>query len=163
VTSTGIEIVDGRIQDTPGQKFSYIMEICDPSEDQKYAYYIDDVLVSDFYTSHFFDVAAAPGARYSFKGNVTRPRQILDNGYISWLDAGLNTLFQLQNFGTPQILSGSSSTAERGSLRGTSDRVANYPVKFSQVDRQQAAGGYGPARSEWLDRAAAEHAGSYRR
>ena len=160
--STGIDVVDGKIIDTPERKFSYIVEVGDPSEDPKYAYLIDDVLVSDFYTPHFFDTVASSGIRYSFTGSITQPRQILDNGYISWLSADMDTLFQLQNFaGAPQILSGNPATGGRGSLRGASDTLANMPVKFSDVNRQTAAGGFAEKRAEWLSQASAAHASTY--
>jgi hypothetical protein len=41
-------------------------------------------MVSDFYTPNFFDGKAAPGVRYSFTGAITKPRQVLPGGYLSW-------------------------------------------------------------------------------
>jgi hypothetical protein len=62
----------------------YLLEICDPSEDPQFAYEIDGVLVSDFYTPEFFDAFAAPGVRYSFRGAITHPRRVCPGGYLSW-------------------------------------------------------------------------------
>ncbi|MBV8379199.1 MAG: hypothetical protein JO369_00345 [Paucibacter sp.] len=43
--------------------------------------------VSDFITPNYYDSDARPGVRYSFQGNITRPRQMLDGGYISFVNA----------------------------------------------------------------------------
>jgi hypothetical protein len=67
-------------------KVEFLVEPCDPSEDTPYAYKINNILVSDFYTPHYFDPVASPGVRYSFTGAITKPRQVLKNGYLSWHD-----------------------------------------------------------------------------
>lgn len=70
----------------PGQgKVSYLVEVCDPVESPKYGYRINDILVSDFYTRHFFDPVAAPSVRYSHTGAIDGPRQVLRDGYLSWM------------------------------------------------------------------------------
>jgi hypothetical protein len=101
--STAVEIKDKKIQDTTG-KFEYLVEVCDPSEDEPFAYAVDDVTVSDFYTPHFFDPTAAHGVRYSFTGAITRPRDVLKNGYLSWHNPSTGTMQQLRNMGTPEII-----------------------------------------------------------
>jgi len=73
----------GDVQDAPGT-MEYLLEICDPTEDPEYAYEIDGVLVSDFYTPAFFDAFSVPGARYSFRGVITHPRRVYPGGYLSW-------------------------------------------------------------------------------
>jgi hypothetical protein len=43
--------------------------------------------VSYFYLSKYFDARAKGGARYSFTGftgALTKPRQVLQGGYLSW-------------------------------------------------------------------------------
>ncbi len=71
----------------PGQgRVRYLAEVCDPSESEAFAYTVNDVLVSDFYTQHFFDPVATTGQRYSFTGAITAPRQVLPGGYLSWHD-----------------------------------------------------------------------------
>jgi hypothetical protein len=64
----------------------YAYEVCDPCEADALGYQIDGVLVSDFYTPHFFDPVKSTGVRYSFTGALTAPRQVLDGGYLSWWD-----------------------------------------------------------------------------
>jgi hypothetical protein len=61
----------------------YVMEVCDPVEQSTYQ--IGMVNVSDFVTPDFY--ASEPGqpyTRYSFKGDVNGPLQLLPGGYISW-------------------------------------------------------------------------------
>lgn len=85
-SSVAIEVnSNGKIQDGTGQ-FGYLVEACDPCEDNSYAYTINGVAVSDFITPHFYDPIVTPGTRYSFTGKVKAPRQILPGGYISWVN-----------------------------------------------------------------------------
>jgi hypothetical protein len=64
----------------------YLVEVCDPPEAGQFAYTVNGVLVSDFYTPHFFDPVQSSGVRYSFTGAIDGPRKVLDGGYISWED-----------------------------------------------------------------------------
>src|SRR5262249_44433245 len=57
------------------------------------------ITVSDFFTPHFFDPAAAAGVRYSFRGNITEPRQVLRGGYLSWQDPASRHWWQEVWFG----------------------------------------------------------------
>ena len=67
----------------PGQgRVEYLVEVCDPCE--AVTYDIDGTGVSDFYTPSYFDPAARAGVRYSHTGAITRPRQMLRGGYLSW-------------------------------------------------------------------------------
>jgi hypothetical protein len=137
ISSTSVQIVDDELQDGGG-KFEYLVEVCDPSEDPANAYLVDDVLVSDFYTPRYFDTVATTSARYSFSGKITRPRQLLANGYLSWINPVTQTLQQARAFGTPDIIDrGRISLAPPGSpassLRGTVDRLTSSPVRLSRV------------------------------
>ncbi len=84
-SSVAIEVVKGKIEDGTGQ-FGYLVEACDPCEDNSYAYTINGVAVSDFITPHYYDPLVTPGTRYSFTGAIKGPRQILPGGYISWVN-----------------------------------------------------------------------------
>jgi hypothetical protein len=86
VDPQGNRIVSG---DSPmeGQgRVSFLVEPCDPSEAADFGYSSNGILVSDFYTPHFFDPVAAAGVRYSFTGAIKEPRQVLKGGYLSWKD-----------------------------------------------------------------------------
>jgi hypothetical protein len=93
-SSVAIEIVRGKIQDGTGQ-YGYLVEACDPCEDNSYAYTINGVAVSDFITPHFYDPMVTSGTRYSFTGAIKGPRQILPGGYISWVNTQIDEWQQL--------------------------------------------------------------------
>lgn len=65
-------------------RVEFLLEICDPSEAAHYT--VNDVAVSDFYTPSYFDPVPTPGTRYSFTGTISEPRQVLEGGYLSWLE-----------------------------------------------------------------------------
>lgn len=96
--SRGIAIVDGALQDIDDE-FHYVLEVCDPIEDTDHAYEIGAVRVSDFYTPEYFDREFRDGVRYSFRGALTRPRQIGPNGYLSWWHPLTERLHQIRNIG----------------------------------------------------------------
>jgi len=69
----------------PGQgRVEFLVEACDPCESEACAYTVNGVLVSDFYTAHFFDPEPAPGVRYDYLGRIDEPRKVLRGGYLSW-------------------------------------------------------------------------------
>jgi hypothetical protein len=77
----------------------FLVEVCDPCEAQQFAYKINtasqnEILVSDFYSPEYFSPVQGAGVRYSFQGNITAPRQVLDGGYLSW-QAGDGHVWQL--------------------------------------------------------------------
>ena len=102
-TSRSIEIVGKGVQDSDGE-FEYIVEVCDPCEADQYAYSIQGIAVSDFITPHFYDPVATNGTRYSFGGNIARPRQILPGGYISFANPDSDRIQQILFLGSKPIL-----------------------------------------------------------
>jgi hypothetical protein len=80
----------------------HLVEVCDPAEAAAYSYEIDGILVSDFYTPHYFDDEFRPGVRYSFRGNLTRPRQVLPDGYLTWRYPRDGMIWQDRRFGGTQ-------------------------------------------------------------
>lgn len=102
--SVGIGLENGDFKDLPETKFEYLVEICDPSEGADFAYMINGVAVSDFYTSHYFDPVTLPSVRYSFGGKITRPRQLLKGGYLSWRDPDGKSFRQARLFEGPEIV-----------------------------------------------------------
>jgi hypothetical protein len=75
-------------------RVNFLVEVCDPSEAACFGYSINNLLVSDFYTPHYFDPVQSPGVRYSYTGAITAPRQVLQGGYLSWQDPVTQHLFQ---------------------------------------------------------------------
>jgi hypothetical protein len=82
--SQAIAIQGNKVVDANGV-FQYLVEACDPCEANKFAYDINGIAVSDFITPHYYDASLTPSVRYSFKGNIKRPRQMLKGGYISYV------------------------------------------------------------------------------
>lgn len=85
----------------PG-RVEYLVEVCDPCEDQRYAYSINGVPVSDFYTPHYFDPVTSPAVRYSFRGAIQYPRQVLPGGYLSWRNPVDDVWYQMTFFSGPE-------------------------------------------------------------
>lgn len=86
-TSQAIAIHGDGVVDAPGT-FDYLVEACDPCEADNFAYDIEGIEVSDFITPDFYDSGVRSGTQYSYMGNITRPRQLLKGGYISYIDSG---------------------------------------------------------------------------
>jgi hypothetical protein len=116
-SSIAIEIAGKQIKDGTGQ-FNYLVEACDPCEANDYGYQILGVLVSDFITPHFYDPVSVPGTRYSFTGALTRPRQILPGGYISFVNQTSDEWEQILYLGsTPQLKALGPSSGDNRSMR----------------------------------------------
>ena len=101
--SQAIEIHGAGVQDAAGD-FEYLVEACDPCEGNQYAYTIQGIAVSDFITPHFYDPVVAAGTRYSFGGNIKRPRELLPGGYISFANPQTSEFQQILFLGAePQL------------------------------------------------------------
>jgi hypothetical protein len=98
-------------------RVQYLVEVCDPC--QACAYWVNGILVSDFYTPRYFDPVAAPEARYSYTRRVTQPRQILKGGYLTWLDPVSNDWWRASwsSGESPQFVHIGELLPENGSLR----------------------------------------------
>ncbi len=131
-------------------RVEYLVEVSDPSEAQEFAYTANGILVSDFYTPRFFDPVQASGARYSFTGAITEPRQVLKGGYLSWHDPVSDHWWQQTWFGGSAPVFRDLGVFERGaqSLREMVDARTEVPeltVGVPEGDPRllsaQAAGG----------------------
>src|SRR5262249_49364307 len=109
----------------PGQgRVRYLVEVCDPSEDTQYGYTVNGLLVSDFYTPHFFDPVKSTAVRYSFTGAITAPRTILRGGYLSWIDPVSQHMWQQVWFGaTKQFRDLGAADLQARALRAHVDRL----------------------------------------
>jgi len=86
----------------PGEtkkRVNYLVQVCDPCQGSQWAYSIDGVLVSDFYTPHFFDETWRKDVRYDHAGHMRQPREVLRDGYISWFDPSNGHWWQRVRFG----------------------------------------------------------------
>lgn len=121
---TGQSVKDGQGQ------VEYLVEVCDPCEDQSFAYTINGVTVSDFYTPHFFDPVQSDSVSYSFTGAIQAPLQVLLNGYLSWHNPSDDTWWQEQMFNGQQTivdLSAQMNAATGKTLRSRMDSITKYP------------------------------------
>lgn len=134
---------------TPG-RVNYLVEVCDPSEAAAFTYSVNGIPVSDFLTPHYYDPAGTSGQRYSFTGAISRPRQVLPGGYITWQSVLDQQWCQLRMFAdaispeVPHLVNLSSQTnfgdlAKREGLRAASDRVTTPAVLNAQKREQTAS------------------------
>jgi len=126
-SSLAIAISGNGVKDTSGQ-FNYLVEACDPCEGDQFAYTIQGVAVSDFITPHFYDSAPSAGTQYSYTGAIKYPRDLLQGGYISFIDMETNEWQQILwvNPGPP-VLNDLGPAPAGQSLRTWVDaKVAEY-------------------------------------
>jgi hypothetical protein len=90
----GKRIIPGESPKQDQGRVEFLVEVCDPCEADQFAYTVNDILVSDFYTPSYFDPTPSEGTRYSFTGALTEPRQVLRGGYLSWHDPVSNHWWQ---------------------------------------------------------------------
>jgi hypothetical protein len=83
-------------------RVKYLLEVCDPC--QAIWYPVNGVPVSDFYTPRYLDPVGVSSSRYSFTGAIERPQQILEGGYVSWIDPADSGLYQLAAGATEPVL-----------------------------------------------------------
>ena len=105
-------------------RVNFLVEVADPSEAAEFGYSVNNLLMSDFYTPEYFDPVQSAGVRYSFTGNITEPRQVLQGGYLSWLDPISRHYFQRRLF------PGEQEFADLGSI----DNANLTPREF--IDRK---------------------------
>ena len=111
-------------------RVQFLVEVCDPCEDERLAYEIDGVAVSDFYTPNFFDAKRIAGARYSFTGAVTKPREVLRGGYLSWQVPKTKHWWQQSWFGARSSFTDLGVFDDRKSLR---EQVDERTLEFRAV------------------------------
>lgn len=120
-------------------RVEFLVEVCDPSEADEFAYVVNGVIVSDFYTPDYFAPASSSGARYSFTGAIKKPRQVLKGGYLSWHDPVSDHWFQQTFFGAKPVFKDLGVLAQaNGSIR--TQIYAKTPEAFpARVPKAKAA------------------------
>jgi hypothetical protein len=134
IASNSVKPDQGRVE--------FLVEVCDPSEGAEFAYTVNGVLVSDFYTPDFFDPLQSVGVRYSYTGALTAPRQVLEGGYLSWRDPLSGHLWQLfvVDGATEFVDQGPISPDWTSSLRHLSDMAAEtYRARMARPSALAAA------------------------
>jgi len=125
----GATLVAGASVHPDQGRVNYLVEVCDPSGGTAHAYRVNDVLVSDFYTPHFFDPVRSGGVRYSFNGRIPSPRTVLEGGYLSWHDLATDIWWQQvwPRGAAAAQLRRVGRLAPGGSLRAQIDRRTPHP------------------------------------
>jgi hypothetical protein len=90
----GNRLIAARHPTIPNERVRYLLEVCDPCQSTWYP--VNGVPVSDFYTPQYFEPVRIAGFRYSFTGRLEYPLDILEGGYLSWIDPRDLALYQLQ-------------------------------------------------------------------
>jgi hypothetical protein len=90
----GNRLIAAAMADDPNRRVNYLLEVCDPCLSTWYP--VNGVPVADFYTPRYFDPVRTDGTRYSFTGEIWHPLQILDGGYLTYVDPLDSGLYQLQ-------------------------------------------------------------------
>src|SRR5262249_15200757 len=137
----GNRVVAGKTPKNGQGRVNFLVEVCDPCEDQQFDYSVNGVTVSDFYTPHFFDPVAESNVRYSYTGTLKGPRTILQGGYLSWGVPQTNEWFQMIWFDTakPVFRSlGVLSAKITGSLRATIDRLTPTPLETTKLPAESS-------------------------
>ena len=132
----GNRLVAGKSPKHGQGRVNFLVEVCDPCEDQEFAYTVNGVTVSDFYTPHFFDPVSESSVRYSYSGALKRPRSILRGGYLSWGVPQTNEWFQMVWFDTDKPVFRSLGVLTEkmmGSLRATIDRLTPTPLETRKL------------------------------
>jgi hypothetical protein len=85
------------------KRVAYLVEVCDPCAAEANGYEIDGVRMADFCTPSFYDPEPKTGARYSFTGAVTKPFEVLREGYITWQEIKSKRWWQTVFFGDKPV------------------------------------------------------------
>ncbi len=133
----GNRLVAGQSPAEGQGRVEFLVEVSDPSEASAYGYKVNGLLLSDFYTPHYFDAVEAPGVRYSFSGKITKPIDVLPGGYLSWHDPVSDEWFQWQYFDESTIVSLGKLTMQ-GSLRATIERLTNAKSQAAMAASSQS-------------------------
>ncbi len=137
----GNRLVAGQSPKAGQGRVDFLVEVCDPCEGAAFAYQVNGVTVSDFYTPHFFDPLPAQNVRYSFSGAITEPRTVLRGGYLTWHDPVSNDWFQQRFFGdAPELLNLgplSRQTGRKESLRATVNAMTPEAYEYAKVKGHQ--------------------------
>jgi hypothetical protein len=124
----GKRIIPGQSPKRGQGRVEFLVEVCDPCEADQFAYTVNDILVSDFYTPHYFDPTTSACTRYSFTGALTQPRQVLRGGYLSWHDPVSNHWWQEIFFGSKrQYRDVGVFDSKAGSFRAWIDAQTDHP------------------------------------
>jgi hypothetical protein len=133
----GNRLIAGSSPTADQGRVEFLVEVCDPSEAADFAYTVNEVLVSDFYTPRFFDPVRNDGVRYSFTNSITEPRQVLKGGYLSWHDPVSDHWFQQSFFDAkPATKDLGQLDRKNRSLREMIDELTPQTKRLSHLEHK---------------------------
>ena len=157
VDPRGVRVIAGQSPKSGQHRVNFLVEVCDPSESEAFAYSVNGVLVSDFYTPHYFDPLPVAGTQYSFTGAITAPRQVLRGGYLSWHDLKTDHWFQETFFDNKPVFRDLGKlTQSAKSIRRQIYDVTPEAFKARKPDRARSllsSGGLGEVNEGGAERA----------
>lgn len=104
IEDPGINLCARRYDRERGADVLYAYEVCDPCEAEEQGYLINGVLVSDFvFPEYFEDFIHPEGTRYDFMGYITKPFELLEQGYLSINDSYKNAAWEMEYFDDESI------------------------------------------------------------
>ena len=142
--SVPIAIQGGGVSDAPGRNFRYLVEACDPCEANEFGYEIGGILVSDFITPHYYDSEPTPNTMYSFKGHITRPRELLKGGYISFINSDGRWQQILWVDAGPPVVKTLKMTGVHRSMREAVHTAMGKPMTRAKHEQRRKKGGVPP-------------------
>jgi hypothetical protein len=90
------------------QNVSFLIEVVDPVQIQTYS--IDGVTVNNFVTPNYYDLLATSGVKYDYLGKLSKPYELDETGYYSYVDK-LNKWYQVRYFKGKRTVVNLSDTA----------------------------------------------------
>ena len=129
-------VTSGSIKEGQG-RVNYLVEVCDPSEDDIFSYSVNGIMLSDFYTPYYLYPVTALSIKYSFTRAITKTKQVLKGGYLSWLDPNTAKWWQATFFGTHLSINDITGKMDmlEGSLRSRIDRITATPRMTEGVSK----------------------------
>jgi hypothetical protein len=160
----GKRFVPGKSPKPDQGRVEFLVEVCDPSEAAEFGYTVNDILVSDFYTLHYFDPTPAECVQYSFTHSIKEPRQVLPGGYLSWHDPVSGQWWQETYFDeAPKFRSLGRFDVKGMSVRTWIDSKTEHPGIDEGLDQSDHSLTAAVARGEETARSAASRAKAWRK
>lgn len=147
----GRRLIAGKSPVAGQGRVKFLVEVCDPCEATNFDYTVNGIPVSDFYTPHYFDPVAASGVRYSLRGSIKEPRQVLKGGYLSWYDHTSRSWWQRTWFGGSH-----PSDKELGALKIADGNIRAAIDRATGVERLNALKAFAKAHEKVSAKAAKE-------
>jgi hypothetical protein len=159
----GKRFVPGKSPKPDQGRVEFLVEVCDPSEDAQFGYTVNDILVSDFYTPHFFDPKPGERVQYSFTDAIKEPRQVLPGGYLSWHDPVSGQWWQETFFGESPKFRPLGPFEGKGSVRAWIDSKTEHPGIDEGLEQSDSTLTAAVARGEETASSAAKKAEAWRK